>query len=114
MTLASVATIMSYATCTKNDFTVLAPALYQAGMVFAVAGIFIAIFAPKLHFFFACIGVVFFGFYLLFDTQLIISGTYGGHKRFQIDEDSYIMANVILYLDIINMFLYILEILNSS
>lgn len=82
MTFASCATIMTYAICTKRDFTVLAPAIFQACMVFCVAGIFIAIFAPKLHYIFACIGVAMFGVFLLFDTQLIMSGTYSGHRKF--------------------------------
>lgn len=114
MTVGACGSIMLYATCSKSDFTVFAPGMYMITIVFAITGIFIAIFAPKLHYMFACVGVIFFGFYLLIDTQLIISGTYGGHRKFQIDEDSYIMATVILYLDIINMFLYILEILNSN
>ena len=39
----------------------------------------------------------------------------GGDKtNFQYDEDSYILAAVALYLDIINIFLYVLEILNKS
>ena len=36
----------------------------------------------------------------------------GKHKTHSFDEEDYILAAVILYLDIIQMFLYILEILN--
>lgn len=113
-TMASVTSIMLYACCTKSDYTVLGPAIFQASIVFAVTGLFIALFAPKMHYMFACIGVVLFGVFLLYDVQLIISGTFSGHKKYQIDEDSYIMATVMLYMDIINMFLYILELLNSN
>ena len=38
----------------------------------------------------------------------------GDNKRYQFDEDSYILAAVALYLDIINLFLYILEILDDN
>ena len=38
----------------------------------------------------------------------------GDKKRYQFDEDSYILAAVTLYLDIINIFLYILEILAEA
>ena len=114
MTFACTASIMTYAACSKSDFTVFGPSLFMIGCIMGVTGIFIAIFAPKLHYLFACVAVVFFGFYLLYDTQLIISGTYGGHRKFQIDEDSYIMATVVLYLDIINLFLYILELMNQQ
>lgn len=54
----------------------------MVGNVVLITGIFIVLFAPKMHYFFACVAVVFFGFYLLYDTQLIISGTYGGHRKF--------------------------------
>ena len=57
------------------------------------------------------VGVLLFSFYLLYDTQIIIGGK---HRRYQIEEDSYVLASVALYLDIINMFLYILELLNGE
>ena len=38
----------------------------------------------------------------------------GDNKRYQFDEDSYILASVTLYLDIINIFLYILQILDEK
>jgi FtsH-binding integral membrane protein len=38
----------------------------------------------------------------------------GQNKTFKISEDDYILASVALYLDIINIFLYILEILSDS
>lgn len=114
MTLGSVTSIMLYAVCSKSDFTVYAPALFQASLVFAICGLFVALFAPKMHYFLACGGVILFGIFLLVDTQIIMSGAYGGHRKYQIDEDSYIMATVILYLDIINLFLYILELLNQN
>ena len=82
MTFAATASIMTYAACAKTDFTVCGPSIFMMGAVFAVTGIFIAIFAPKLHYMFACIGVILFGFFLLYDTQLIISGTYGGHRKY--------------------------------
>jgi len=114
MTLACTSAIMAYAACSKRDFTVCGPSIFMIGNVIMITGIFIVLFAPKMHYMFACVAVILFGFYLLYDTQLIISGTYGGHRKFQIDEDSYIMATVVLYLDIINIFLYILEIMNQS
>lgn len=75
MTCVSCASIMAYAYCTKTDYTVLGPALFQAFMVFAIFGLFIVLFAPKMHYLFACIAVIFFGIFLVYDTQLIISGT---------------------------------------
>ena len=38
----------------------------------------------------------------------------GKGRRFQLSEDDYIMASVELYMDIINLFLYLLKILAKS
>ena len=38
----------------------------------------------------------------------------GDNKRYQYDEDSYILASMALYMDIINLLLYIIQILNDS
>lgn len=113
ITAGSVIGITLYAIFTKEDFTVCGPILSDIFFIFAITSIFVVIFGPKLHFFLAGIGVFLFSFYLIYDTQLIMSGTFRGHRKYHIDEDSYIMAAVTLYLDIINLFLYILELLNE-
>ena len=52
-----------------------------------------------------------FAFYIVFDTQMML-GSWGGHKmEFSIDD--YAFAALNLYLDIINFFLYILEIVGT-
>lgn len=43
--------------------------------------------------------------YLVFDTQLML----GGKHRYALSPEEYIFAALNLYLDIINMFLYILS-----
>lgn len=113
ITAGAVAAITLYAIFTKSDFTVCGPLLSDIMMIFAITSIFVVIFGPKLHFFLAAIGVFLFSLYLIYDTQLLMSGTFKGHRKYHIDEDSYIMAAVVLYLDIINLFLYILELLNQ-
>ena len=106
MTLA----ITVYAITTKTDFTVCGPVLFIMGFIFAMAGILFS-FTRSNNVIFAAIGVFLFSFYLLVDTQMIIGGS---NRSYKIDEDSYILASVALYLDIINIFLYILRILNSK
>jgi FtsH-binding integral membrane protein len=66
-------------------------------------------FNRTLHLIYAYLAVILFSFYLLFDTQLIMGG-----KRYQIDIDDYIMAAMILYLDIINIFLQLLKIFGNK
>lgn len=55
------------------------------------------------------IGVVLFTFYIVYDTQLILGGK---HKQ-QFAIDDYAFAALNIYLDIINMFLYILELVGE-
>ena len=51
------------------------------------------------------IAVMIFSFYLIYDTQLIMGG-----KRYEIDIDDYILGAIILYTDIITIFIYLLKI----
>merc|ERR1719188_1974178 len=57
------------------------------------------------HKVFAGCGVLLFTFYIIYDTQLIVGGT----DRRQFGIDDYAFAALSLYLDIINLFLYILQ-----
>ena len=57
----------------------------------------------------SCFGAIIFSFYIIYDTQLIIGGE---HKKYQFDVDDYVFATITLYLDIINLFLYILDLLD--
>lgn len=48
--------------------------------------------------------------FLVVDTQMIIGGTH----KIQITEEDYVFAALTLYLDIINIFLYILQIVSAA
>ena len=111
LTLAVVVAITIYAMTTDTDFTICGPFLYIFGMVFCVGGLLMWAFGSHPGLWWSIIGVILFSFYLLFDTQLIMGGE---KRRYQMDEDSYILAAVMLYLDIINIFLYILEIMSKK
>lgn len=112
MTAAMVIGLTIYAIRTKTDFTMCGGALYIFGMVFLTAMLFAIVFGGHLmNLGIACLGVILFGFYLIYDTQMIIGGK---HRRYQFDKERYILAAVTLYLDIINIFLYILAILEGE
>ena len=51
------------------------------------------------------LGVFLFGVYLIVDTQMIIGG-----KRYELTLDDYIVGALVLYLDIIMIFIYLLQI----
>lgn len=48
--------------------------------------------------------------YLVVDTQMIVGGTH----KFQISSEEYVFASLTLYLDVINIFLYILQIISAA
>ncbi len=76
-------------------------------MSFLVFGIFTGIgWSYWLYNLYCVFGVILFGIYILFDTQMIIGG-----KRLQLSMDDYVIGALILYIDIIQMFLYLLALL---
>ena len=101
--------ITVYACTTKSDFTVCGPMLFVLGFAFVFICPLFFMFTDKLRVFWALCGVLIFSFYLLFDTQLIMGG-----KRYEIGIDDYIMAAMILYLDIINIFLQLLKLFGNN
>ncbi len=47
--------------------------------------------------------------FIVYDVQLLM----GGHHQCRISPDEYVLATISIYLDVINLFLYILRALNS-
>ncbi|KAI8394031.1 inhibitor of apoptosis-promoting Bax1-domain-containing protein [Radiomyces spectabilis] len=90
----------------KWDFSGMAPILYAGIWILLIAGI-VQIFIPFSEGFqlaLAIGGVVIFSGYIILDTYLIFN---------RYSPEDYIMASVSLYMDIINLFLRILQILNA-
>jgi len=102
-------TIFSFQT--KIDFTVYSGVMFVAVLILMVIGFILAfIKIPILHLIYASIGALIFCVYLIIDTQSIIGGT---HKN-QISPEEYIFGAISLYTDIIQIFMFILQILNYS
>ncbi|XP_022704914.1 uncharacterized protein LOC111269500 isoform X5 [Varroa jacobsoni] len=101
--------ITIFALTTTIDFTKCGIYLTIALICFMVFS-FIMIFvqAPMAHKIYAAIGAVLFMGILLFNTQLIIGG-----KEFELSPDEYVVAAILLYASIIQIFLFILELLGE-
>jgi hypothetical protein len=56
-------------------------------------------------------GVLIFSLFLVYDTQMIVGGD---HKSYQFDMDDYVLAALVIYLDIINLFILLLQLLNGG
>lgn len=102
-----------YAWLSKVDFTGFGPYLFAAMCVLLLFGIALCIlnlcgiFIHWLTIVYDIIGVLLFSFYIIFDTQLML-GEYGGHKEI-LSVDDYAFAALKLYLDIINVFMFLLS-----
>jgi len=96
---------------TKIDFTVYTGAAFVGLMILILMG-FVMMFvkAPIAHIVYGGFGAILFSFFLLIDTQMIVGGT----RQVTISPEEYILAVITLYMDIIQLFLYILQILNAS
>lgn len=98
-----------YAMFTRNDFSTGYGILFGIIAPFIMFGIFAWIsWIPVLHSLYCALGACLFAIYLVIDTQLIVGG-----GRYSLSMDDYVAGAMILYIDIIQIFLYILELLGS-
>ena len=111
-TLAISLALSIYAIQTKYDFT-----SFGAYLIVLLVGLIVAsiinIFIQNSVFtkIIGTIGVIIFSCFIVYDVQLIVGGK---HRRFSYEVDDYIFATINIYLDIINLFLYILDLFSGS
>lgn len=96
---------------TKWDFTMMGGILFVAVLILLLFGI-VAIFVHNkiLELVYASLGALIFSIYLIYDTQLMM----GGKHKYSISPEEYIFAALNLYIDIINIFMYILAIIGNA
>lgn len=108
MTLGVTVALTLYAWTTKSDFTGFFGFMFVSVSALILAFVFFLFDYSALHIFVCFLGVIVYGIYLIYDTQLIMGG-----KHVELGYDDYIVGALIIYLDIIVLFLRILEILNA-
>ncbi|KAJ8260126.1 hypothetical protein GJAV_G00177340 [Gymnothorax javanicus] len=99
---------------TKIDFTSCQGVLFTLCMVMFFGGIVLAIvvpfgYVPWLHAVYAALGAILFTMFLAFDTQLLI-----GNRRYTMSPEEYIFATLSIYLDIIYIFSFFLQLFGSG
>ncbi len=104
--------LSAFAIQTKYDFTGWGPYLFVALIVLVVFGFIVSFFpynktATKIY---CGIGTLLFSFYLVYDTQLVVGGK---NRKVQLNVDDYVMGALMLYVDIIQIFLYLLSLFGS-
>uniref|UniRef100_A0AAR5PNN6 Uncharacterized protein n=1 Tax=Dendroctonus ponderosae TaxID=77166 RepID=A0AAR5PNN6_DENPD len=96
---------------TKYDFTMMGGVLLVAVIILLVFGI-VAMFVHNkiVQLVYASLGALIFSIYLVYDTQLMM----GGKHKYSISPEEYVFAALNLYLDIVNIFMYILAIIGHA
>lgn len=110
LTCSVVICLTLYAWITDTDFTTFGGILFVLGIIF-IGGSIILIFIKSKVFYIimTCLGIFLFSLYIIYDVQLII-----GKGRYSLDYDDYAIGALILYIDIINLFLEILSLTNAT
>jgi FtsH-binding integral membrane protein len=100
-----------YAVQTKYDYTDKGGYLICALFGLFMFGIFVPFFQTSiLTTMYSCGGAMIFSFYIVYDTQLIVGGN---HRSIQFRTDDIVLAATSLYLDVVNLFLMLLDLLNG-
>ncbi|XP_040005039.1 protein lifeguard 3-like [Xiphias gladius] len=95
---------------TKVDFTSCGGLLCIAAVLLMIIGIVTAIvlsfqYVPWLHMLYAAIGAIVYTLFLVYNTQLLI-----GNRELAISPEEYIYGALSLYVDIVHIFLFILQV----
>jgi len=100
--------LTAYTFITKKDFSFMGAGLYSCLWILIIwsliNSLFGTVFGGVGRTIFALAGTILFSCYILFDTSMIMR---------KLGPDEYVFAAINLYLDILNLFLYILELLGS-
>jgi len=97
---------------TKIDFTAMGGCLLAVLICFIIFGLIAAFFPASrtVRLVYASIGCIIFSLYIVYDTQLMV----GGSHKYSLSPEEYVFASLNLYLDIVNLFMYILSIFGNS
>lgn len=98
----------------KRDLSQWGSTLASMGLVFIVLGLIRLLapnFLPVSEGLWCVMGAGLFTAYLAYHTRLIVSGR---HTEFQMNESDYVFGAMALYNDIINIFLYLLRLLDDD
>ena len=102
LTAVAVGGLSLFATNTTKDFTFMGKFLFIALIIMIVAGLInIFLGSPLLQVILAAVGAIVFSGFILYDTQNLLRGNFG----------SPVEAAIALYLDILNLFISILQLL---
>lgn len=108
--------LTAFAVYTKADFTGAGAYVLMALVGLMLTGFLVSLTSypgSTAHKIYAGIAATIFGFIIVYDTQLIFGSASGSNRKHQYTVDAYAFAAFQLYLDYINFFLYMLQLLGN-
>eukprot|EP00667_Euglena_gracilis_P020568 EG_transcript_22299 len=105
LTMAVFLCLTTFVLLSKKDFSFLGGFLFTVLFIMIGWGLLNIIFGWKVHFIYSAMGALLFSGFILYDTSCIL-------LKYSYDE--HIVASIQLYLDIINLFLHLLQLLSSN
>ena len=113
LTTLMVLSLTLYAFCTKEDITISGGSIPIFSTVFAFVTLYYIFNRDDKTWgmVYCGFGAILFGLYLIYDTYRVIGGGDSFGQSYELSSEDYILAVIILYLDIINLFLFILRLL---
>ena len=103
LTTAVTLALTAYVHKTGKDFTRMGGFLF-AGLIVVLLASIAAIFIPAMHAGVSAVAALLFSGFILYDTSRLVRG----------EEDNYVMAAVSMYLNVLNLFLSLLQLLGLS
>jgi FtsH-binding integral membrane protein len=111
ITMAILIALTAYAFFTRTDFTTWVGIVIVIVVCFSFFGVSVAVRWNKtLNSLYCALGAILAGILLIIDTQMIV----GGERSFKISMDDYVFGALVIYVDVIRLFIYILRGLASK
>lgn len=110
ITGSTVSVLIIYSCFTTIDFTRYIDVLFMIFMLIIFTGIVNIFFLNSIvYIFITGVSSLIFMFFIIIDIQMIVGGK---HIKYNFSSDDYLMSSIIIYLDVINLFLYMIQCLN--
>lgn len=110
-TFGIVTVIAVFATQTRFDFTTLSGVVIVLSIVLLILGLVSIFYHNRIYILiYSSIGVAIFGFIMIIDIQMMM----GGKHAISFSPEDYVIAALHLYIDIIAIFQYLLQIISNS
>eukprot|EP01138_Halocafeteria_seosinensis_P004759 gb/GECG01004866.1/.p1 GENE.gb/GECG01004866.1/~~gb/GECG01004866.1/.p1 ORF type:complete len:323 (+),score=24.25 gb/GECG01004866.1/:1-969(+) len=105
LTIVAFLGLMGFAYQTSIDFTFRSGAMFSLMMILIFAGT-LSIAVPAMRIVYAGLSAIAFSVFIVWDTQQILGGK---HRQYQFSVDDYVLAALCLYIDVIQLFLFLLS-----